>query len=306
LEPTRKWIGDYVARDLAVQSELGATAYLVPGWFPPPRTPSDELVTQADLIFEAAERTVGKEVDARPLIAFIAVRGGDLECSQARLDRLHAGYAGVYLQISPVTPYTDPVDRMSRQVTLLTAARADGRLVIAGHLGALATSLRALGIDAADAGLGEAETFNLSSKITNQQSRSPDAKGGHPSGPRIYVPEIGRSIDSRLWRHLISVPAIRAQLVCRRACCRFRTTESLPHRATEHALYCRIEESEAISRIPASMRIDFADRQLARIETRLGVINGALQVEGQPLLPLSFVTAQRSLLSEYHPHMDAA
>jgi hypothetical protein len=205
-----------------------------------------------------------------------------------------------------VRPYADPVDRMSRQVALLTAARADGRLVIAGHLGALATSLNALGIDAADAGLGEAETFNLSSKIRNQQSRSPDEKGGHPPGPRIYVPEIGRSIDSRLWRHLISVPAIRAQLVCGRACCRFRTTESLPHRATEHALWCRIEESEAISRIPDSMRIDFADRQLARIETRLGVINGALQAEGQPPLPLSFVTAQRSLLSEHHPHLDAA
>jgi hypothetical protein len=94
-QPTRRWIGSYVARDLAVQAELGATAYLVPGWFPPPGTPSDELATQVDLIFEAAERTVGKEVVARPLIAFIGVRGGDLERSQARLDQLHAGYAGV-------------------------------------------------------------------------------------------------------------------------------------------------------------------------------------------------------------------
>jgi hypothetical protein len=67
-----------------------------------------------------------------------------------------------------------------------------------------------------------------------------------------------------------------------------------------------MEESEAISRLPDSMRIDFADRQLARIETRLGVINGALEAEGQVPLSLNFVTAQRSLLSEYHRHSDAA
>lgn len=305
-EPTRAWISDYVARDLAVQSELGAAVYLVPGWFPPPRTPSDQLASQANLIFEAADRAVGKDVDIRPLIAFIGVRGGDLERSQAHLAMLHAGYAGVYLQISPVTPYTDPVDRISRQVALLTAARADGRLVIAGHLGALATSLRALGIDATDAGLGEAESFNLSSKIRNQQNQSPDAKGGHPSSPRIYIPEIGRSVDGRLWQYLISVPAIRAELWCRRACCRFRTVESLPQRAIEHSLWCRMEESQAISHIPDSMRIDFADRLLARIETRLGVINSALEAEGQEPLSLSFVAAQRSLLSEHHPHSDAA
>jgi hypothetical protein len=203
-------------------------------------------------------------------------------------------------------PYTDPVDRLSRQVALLSAARDCGRQVIAGHLGALSITLRALGVDAADAGLGEAESFNLSSKIRNQQGHPPEAKGGHPSGPRIYVPELGKSIDGRLWRYLMSVPAIKAELLCRRACCRFRTTESLPQRATEHALWCRTEESAEIERLPKSMRIDHADRVLARIETRLGVINSALEAEHQPLLPLAFITAQRSLLSEHHPHSDAA
>jgi hypothetical protein len=305
-EPTRKWVDEYVARDLAIQLELGASVYLVPGWFPPPRLPEDEVARRADLSFQAADRVVGKDVDLRPLIAYVAVRGGDLERAHSHLAQLNAGYTGVYLQISPVTPYTDPADRLSRQVALLSAARAYGRQVIAGHHGALSISLKALGIDAADAGLGEAESFNLSSKIRNQQSRSPDEKGGHPSGPRIYVPEIGRSIDGRLWRHLMSVPAIRAELLCKRACCRFRTVESLPQRATEHALQSRIEESAEIERLPASMRIDHADRHLARIETRLGVINSALDAENQAPLSLAFVNAQRSLLSEHHPHSGAA
>jgi hypothetical protein len=210
------------------------------------------------------------------------------------------------VQISPVKPYTDPVHRLTRQVALLAAAQADGRHVIAGHLGAMATTLRALGIAAADAGLGEAESFDLNSKIKNQQPRSPQEKGGRPPAPRVYVPEIGRSIDGHLWRELMSVPAIRAELLCRRPCCRFKSWDTLPQRVTEHALWCRIKESQAIESRPISMRIDYADRLLSEIETRLGVINSALAANGQRPLPPTFIHAQRALLAEYHPRSGAA
>jgi hypothetical protein len=305
-EPTAAWINNYIARDLCVQAELGASIYLVPGWFPPPRTPSGEVVQRADLIFQAADRVVGRDIDAKPLVAYVPVRSGDLENGHTYLSQLHNGYEGVYVQISPAKPYSDPVHRLSRQVALLTAAQAEGRHVIAGHLGALATTLRALGIAAADAGLGEAESFDLSSKIKNQQPRSPKEKAGRPPAPRVYVPEIGRSIDGRLWLNLMSVPAIRAELLCRRPCCRFRSWDTLPQRVTEHALCCRIKESQAIESRPASMRIDYADRLLSEIETRLGVINSALAADEQRPLPLTFIHAQRALLAEYYPHLGAA
>jgi hypothetical protein len=305
-EPTAKWIGGYIARDLCVQAELGASIYLVPGWFSPPRTSSDEVVKRSDLIFQAADRVVGRDIDVRPLVAYVPVRSGDLENGSACLSQLHNGYEAVYVQISPVKPYSDPVHRLSRQAALLAAAQADGRHVIAGHLGAMATTLRALGIAAADAGLGEAESFDLNSKIKNQQPRSPKEKGGRPPAPRVYVPEIGRSIDGRLWRGLMSIPAIRAELLCRRPCCRFKSWDTLPQRATEHALCCRIKESHAIEGLPASMRIDYADRLLSEIETRLGVINSALAADDQRPLPLGFIHAQRALLAEYHPQRGAA
>lgn len=307
-EPTAAWISNYIARDLSVQAELGASVYLVPGWFPAPRAPSDDVARQADLIFQAVERA-GRQIDAKPLVAYVPVRSGDLENGHSYLSQLHGGYEGIYLQISPIKPYTDPTHRLSRQVALLVAGQADGRYVIAGHFGALAISLRAISIDAADAGLGDVETFDLNSKIANQKpkpSKDKD-KGPRPPTPRIYVPEIGRSIKGSLWQYLMSVPAIQAELLCRRACCRFRVWQSLPQRAIEHALCCRIQESEAIERLPPSMRLDYADRLLSGIETRLGVINGALAAEGQPPLPLAYIHTQRSLLAGYHhPHRGAA
>jgi len=54
------------------------------------------------------------------------------------------------------------------------------------------------------------------------------------------------------------------------------------------------------------MRIDYADRLLSEIETRLGVINSALAADEQRPLPLTFIHAQRALLAEYHPHFGAA
>jgi hypothetical protein len=104
----------------------------------------------------------------------------------------------------------------------------------------------------------------------------------------------------------MSVLAIRAELLCRRPCCRFKSWDTLPQRATEHALCCRIQESQAIESRPVSMRIDYADRLLSEIETRLGVINSALAAEEQRPLPLTFIHAQRALLAEYQPHRGVA
>src|SRR5439155_1896562 len=89
---------------------LGASVYLVPGWFPAPRTPSDDVARQADLIFQAVERA-GRQIDAKPLVAYVPVRSGDLENGHSYLSQLHGSYEGLYLQISPIKPYTDPTHR---------------------------------------------------------------------------------------------------------------------------------------------------------------------------------------------------
>ena len=293
-EASTEWLTSYIGRDLMSQRELGAAAYLVPGWFPDVK--QRDLGDVVERVFDIVERLVRPESPQRPLVAFVGVRPSRPEVAYEHLARLHGAVSAVYLQQTPLRPYDDPPDRLDTFLDLLLSADGDGRAVIAGHLGSLGTTIRALGVAAADAGLGDAETFDAAAKVREVVPRVKERNGGG-GGARVYCPEIGRSIKGSLWRSLLEVPAVKAELACRRSCCKFRSIELTQQRATMHSLRCRVEEAEALAKLPPTMRVNHADMALQAIETRLATINGALAAAGEPPLPVTHVATQRALLA---------
>lgn len=126
--------------------------------------------------------------------------------------------------------------------------------------------LRALGIDAADAGLAIGEAFDQS---TTKRRAKPETETGQQRGgrrSRMYFGQIGRSLEAADVERLLAVAGAAAELrSCRLPC----------HRFSGHRL---------VSALPSSMRATSVYERLKGQRSVLATINGALETAGeQPL-----------------------
>lgn len=269
-----------VQTSLRAQAELEAGAYLLPGWLP--TTPGEDLRPAYEQILATASQSA--DVPPRPFVLFVGGHTKGLDQVVALLEDLPHFISGIYLQMTPVGPMKDGPSKLETLTSIYRHAASLGFKVIAGHAGAVTPVLRALGIDAADAGLASGEGFDQSSK---KRHAKPETEGTQQRGgrrSRMYFAQIGRSLEAVEVERLLGVPGAAAELrSCRLPCHRF-SGHHLLDQAREHSLWARVEEAQLVSSLPSSMRATSVYERLKGQRSMLATINGALEAAGeQPL-----------------------
>jgi len=292
-------VRQYVRLELREQARLNADAYLIPGFIPRTRTDDVQL-----LIGAAVEAAMGcAELDAKPFVLFVGAHADNLARASEIIAELPRSIAGLYLQITPLTPMRDGPSKLLRYSQFLRVAGRDFD-VIAGHAGAISTLLRALGVPAADAGIAEAETFTVSAA---SRPRKPSASlVGKGMGRRIYVPALGRSMSGKEWQALMDIPALHAFLRCTLPCCRFSTLDTTRTRAVEHSLRARIHESLEQQPLPDSLRLTQLLTSVQARQSTLLACNSALAAHGAEPIRTAYVDNQLSLLARLLANPNAA
>lgn len=269
-----------VQTSLRAQAELEAGAYFLPGWLP--TTPGEDLRPAYEQIVETASQLA--DVPPRPLVLFVGGHTKGLDQVVTLLEDLPHFISGIYLQMTPVGPMKDGPSKLETLTSIYRHAASLGFKVIAGHAGAVTPVLRALGVDAADAGLAIGEGFDQSStkRRARLEAEGTQQRGGRRS--RMYFGQIGRSLEAVDVERLLAVPGAAAELrSCRLPCHRF-SGHHLLDQAREHSLWARVEEAQLVSSLPSSMRATSVYERLKGQRSVLATINGALEAAGeQPL-----------------------
>ncbi len=199
----------------------------------------------------------------------------------ALMDSLPHFISTIYLQMTPLAPVKDGPSKLEAVTTLYQHAASLGFQVIAGHAGAVTPALRALGVDAADAGLAIGEGFDQS---TTKRRAKPDTEEGQKRGgrrSRMYLGQIGRSLEAADIERLLAVPGAAAELrSCRLPCHRF-SGHHLLDQAREHSLWARVEEAQLVTALPSSMRATSVYERMKGQRSVLATINGALEAAGE-------------------------
>lgn len=269
-----------VQASLRAQAELEAGAYFLPGWLP--TTPGEDLRPAYEQIVTTASQFA--DVPPRPFVLFVGGHTKGLDQLVTLLEDLPHFISGIYLQMTPVGPMKDGPSKLETLTSIYRHAASLGFKVIAGHAGAVTPVLRALGVDAADAGLAIGEGFDQSS---TKRRAKPEAEGTQQRGgrrSRMYFGQIGRSLEAVDVERLLAVPGAAAELrSCRLPCHRF-SGHHLLDQAREHSLWARVEEAQLVSALPSSMQATSVYERLKGQRSVLATINGALEAVGeQPL-----------------------
>lgn len=269
-----------VQASLRAQAELEAGAYFLPGWLP--TTPGEDLRPAYEQIVATASQFA--DVPPRPFVLFVGGHTKGLDQVLTLLEDLPHFISGIYLQMTPLAPMKDGPSKLETLTSIYRHAASLGFKVIAGHAGAVTPVLRALGVDAADAGLAIGEAFDQSS---TKRRAKPEAEGTQQRGgrrSRMYFGQIGRSLEAVDVERLLAVPGAAAELrSCRLPCHRF-SGHHLLDQAREHSLWARVEEAQLVSSLPSSMRATSVYERLKGQRSVLATINGALEAGGeQPL-----------------------
>ncbi|KAA0234608.1 MAG: hypothetical protein JJLCMIEE_03081 [Acidimicrobiales bacterium] len=265
-------VRELVESSLNAQAILGAAAYLLPGWMP--EDDAEDLRSAYEVIFEVAADL--RDVPARPFVAFIGGHTRGVDQVLALLDEVPHFVSAVYVQLSPINPAADSPSKLESLADVYQHASGLGFKVIAGHAGAITPAMRALGIDAADAGLATNETFDRARVRRSQGRANHDSSQGGGRRSRMYFSQLGRSLSADDVERLLSVPAGAAELRgCRMPCHRFRS-DHIIERAREHSLWARVQDAQLVSSLPPSMRLTSLYERLRTQRSTISTINSAL------------------------------
>jgi hypothetical protein len=137
----------------------------------------------------------GADLDRRPLIAQVTAGRRLLARPELIVNRLlDHPVSAVYVQPLTLDPVKDSVEKLVEYVHFLRAIRDAGLPVIASRVGAFGLVLGALGIQAFDSGLAQAEASNLASlnRAPSKRELEGNGKGGGPDR-RIYLEQLKTS-----------------------------------------------------------------------------------------------------------------
>ncbi|MGD9996594.1 MAG: hypothetical protein AB7L17_11825 [Ilumatobacteraceae bacterium] len=257
----------FVEANLRAQCELGADAYLVPGFVPRHRNDDVGALTLA-----AIDIALGMtDLDARPLVGFLGMHSERLEQGLELMGRLNRGVEGLYVQVTPFRPQADTVSKLIRCADVFAEAAKDFQ-VIAGRAGGAGNFFRALGAHAADAGLAEGETFDFASRA--RPAKPSEGLQGKGFGRRIYLPAIGLSVSGKEFGLISTTPGLQQFARCALPCCQFKPFDT--KRAVEHSLRARVAEACEHHATPRSMAIPRLLDELAKRSSALTSLNAAL------------------------------
>ena len=269
----------FVVDALAFQNEAGASAYMVPG-LPVHAHKEGWAELNAKIHWIAAAKN-GREIDAKPLVAYVAPDGIALRNPSDILRPLaDLPIEAIYLQPLRFHPTRESVERLVTYCRFVVEAKQQGFEVICGRVGALSLPLQTLGIAGFDSGLGEAESFNLA-QLNRPPKKMEGKKKGGGRDRRVYLDALKTTLPSREVDAIFDDPGLRHRFTCSLPCCRFSGFEGLADRRRQHYLRARLNEVEKLSRVPtAAMRLEYVHQELQQAQSHALVVKRALESRG--------------------------
>lgn len=237
------------------------------------------------LLDEACSANGGTEIDRRPLIAQVAPGRQALMKPEFVVNRLlDHPIAGAYVQPQLFDPVRDSTEKLRLYVEFLLAIAGEGIPVIASRVGAFGLVLQALGINAFDSGLAQAEASNLAQLnrplTEREKERRREGKGGGPD-KRIYLEALKTTMKGAHAAAILERPGLRSRFVCNHSCCQYRGYEDLAARRRQHFLCSRDGEVTDVKRCPTtSLRLDLVREQLRDAQETGRVVRRALMDMG--------------------------
>ena len=198
------------------------------------------------LLDETCSANGGAEIDRRPLIAQVVPGRQALMRPEFVVNRLlDYPIAAAYVQPQLFDPVRDSPEKLRLYVEFLLAIAGQGIQVIASRVGAFGLVLQALGINAFDSGLAQAEASNLAQlnrPLTERdRERRREGKGGGPDR-RIYLEALKTTMKGAHAAAILEQAGLRSRFVCNHSCCQYRGYEDLPARRRQHFLCARDAE----------------------------------------------------------------
>lgn len=294
----RNWVHEYVLKDLSAQFKAGGRCLLLPGWFPSLETV--DLATQVALwTLDAFEEFTSKA--ALSAIAWLPSTPDSMDASLAAA-KVYADSQSVhaiYVQRNRISGSLDPFDRLKRSAKLMLEVQNFGLPVIAGYLGSIGLTIRAIGVSAADCGPCEGQSFDFTEAIRAALPRKEDVPTRpRPLPVRMWLDELGQIVTARQMATIRRDKVAYAEILCRRACHRFRLSRDTVAVAAHHSLLSLCETAARQSKLPTSMRVDNARRLLTAMKTRIGIVDSALSAANEPLLRQEHLDVQLALLAD--------
>lgn len=233
------------------------------------------------LLEETSAANGGAEIDRRPLIASVLPGRQALMKPEFVVNRLlDYPIAGAYVQPLLFDPVRAGPEKLRLYVEFLLALAGEGIPVMASRVGAFGFVLQALGINAFDSGLAQAEASNLAQLnrplTERERERRREGRGGGPD-KRIYLEPVKTTMKGAHADAIFERPGLRYRFVCNYSCCQYRGYEDLPARRRQHFLCTReAEVSEVRMRATTGLRLDFVREQLRDAQETGRVVRRAL------------------------------
>jgi hypothetical protein len=233
------------------------------------------------LLEESCTANGGAEIDRRPLIATVLPGRQALMRPEFVVNRLlDYPIAGAYVQPLLFDPVRDSPEKLRLYVEFLIAITDEGIPVAASRVGAFGLVLQALGINAFDSGLAQAEASNLAQlnrPLTEREhERRREGKGGGPD-KRIYLEPVKTTVKGAYADAILERPGLRHRFVCSHNCCQFRGYEDLPARRRQHFLCTRDAEVAQVRERPGGgLRLDLVRESLRDAQETSRIVRRAL------------------------------
>jgi len=292
------WVRDYTLSDLMAQRSMGSSCLLLPGWF--------SSLESVELAQSVARWTLESFEEFRrsgfllPAIAWLPMKPGATEAALAAAE-IYADSGivrGIYAHWSTFMGLREPLDRLKRAAKLMLEVQELGIPVIAGYCGAVGLAMRAVGISAADCGPCEGQTFDLANSVRVALPRSAHSKSTGGPSIRMWIRELSQPLTTSQMEAIRRDRIAHAEVMCRRACHRFRRGRESMSVAVHHSTLSLCEEAQQQSALPPSMRVDAAQRYLTETKSRIELIDTALRAGEQKALLQDHLDVQLALLSE--------
>jgi hypothetical protein len=271
--------------------EHGATA-IIPA-YPYIAGPDDPWFPVALSLIELTRQRMDALGVALPIIPIFCGQLMKFGADQAwadGLDRFAAiaeevGSHALAVCLSPAGSGKDSYHKVWRLFnTMEHLKQRSGVPVLAWRQGVFGHSLVAAGIDGYETGMGVNEQTNVRNNIAARKPPKPGMRPGRGGSAGIYLEPLGRSVNPRVAKPLLSDATMRAKVMCAdERCCPHGVASTLDH-PREHAVRSRARELATLAALPArSWRLNHVVTKMDAALTLAKQANRVLESAEEPL-----------------------
>lgn len=282
---------EYVERVVNFQLAAGATAVIPP--YPYVAAPDDPwFIVALDWLRLTRQYldSLGVALPVMPIFCGQLMKFGANSAWRGGLDRFAMTAANVDAHaigvcLSPAGNGKDSYHKVWRLFQALDHVRqVSGKPVFAWRQGIFGLALVAAGIDGYETGIGVSEQSNVRSNISARKPPKPGEKPGRGGAAGVYLEPLGRSVNPRVARRLLSEMSMRAKVMCTdERCCPHGASSTLDH-PREHAVRSRARELATLAALPArSWRLNHIVTRTNGALTLAKQANRVLEQDGEAL-----------------------